>query len=260
MTIGNQLGSLANVGSAQRPQSVYNTSLKVHPAYEVELTVRNSPTSGRVEVIKTFLPESIGIQLGSSWENPYDKSFGDMLGGKEGQAANAAADIAGAPNRSKWMTAMVWKNGQPLQISLPFVFAANENTETDVLSKFRFLSKLVSPDELGAGNSLRSPGPTIAGQVIDSASVQISCRIGNFLFLDNVVVESVDANIDFILDENGKPMYMTFNVTVKTFYSVTKEDIDKMLGDSRLVANGVRNMNINPQDIQNPVKVDRDKV
>jgi hypothetical protein len=182
------------------------------------------------------------MQFGSTWDTPYDKSFSEQLAAKGfnklAGLTEAVTNITGAANRSKFMTAMVWKSGQPLSLSFPFVFAATSNTEKDVLDKFRFLSKLVTPQETESG-LLKSPGPTIADQLRALEGINIQCRVGNFIYLDNVVIESVDSNIDFILDKNGKPMYMTLNVAIKTFYTLTKTDIDDMLDRPQLTANGV---------------------
>jgi hypothetical protein len=234
---------LANVGTANRPTIVRNTILNVHPAYEIELIVKGAGDDPKtVEVIKTFLPENFSMQFGSSWDTPYDKSFAEQLAAKGmnklSGLTEAITNITGAANRSKFMTAMVWKSGQPLSLSFPFVFAATSNTEKDVLDKFRFLSKLVTPKETESG-LLKSPGPTIAGQLRTLEGITIECRVGNFIYLDNVIVESVDSNIDFILDKNGKPMYMTINIAIKTFYTLTKSDIDDMLDRPQLTANGV---------------------
>jgi hypothetical protein len=256
------LSAIRDIGVATPPVN-YDSSLKVHPAYEVELIITGANAGyfgvggGDTITIKTFAPQSFSMQFGSTWDTPFEKTAGEAFSafgkkaGSIGNFADLSNALAGTPNRSKYQTAMVWKNGQPLHLSFPFVFAAVTNTQEDVTEKFRLMSKLVTPAEM-EGGLLISPGPSAAGQgignflsnpgaeAVKSANFNIACRVGQFIYLDCVVVDSVDANIDFILDIQGKPMYMVFNVSIKTFYNITKQDIDKMMDHPKLYSQGVR--------------------
>jgi hypothetical protein len=269
-----------NIGNAKAPNVISRSSLEVDPAYEVELTVYNLtpayfgiiPDMGKTGFlaslqsktiqIKTFLPQNFSLAFGSNYETPLSKSMsshlaespgaqGDSAGAKKRQTAAKglaiAENLGGAPNQAKAASAQVWKSGGPLSLSIPFVFAAATNTEKDVLSKFRILTKLAAPHE--ALGMLFSPGPSVLGVAANSISdtfgegknaFHITCKLGKFMYLDNVVVKNVDANIDFINDVNGKPMYMTFNVAIETFFTVTKQDIDDMLDHPSLGGNGVK--------------------
>ena len=52
--------------------------------------------------------------------------------------------------------------------------------------------------------------------------------IGNFLYFDKVVMENVGAAYDMQLDENGKPMRATVNVTFSTLFDTTIQDLNSI--------------------------------
>lgn len=55
-----------------------------------------------------------------------------------------------------------------------------------------------------------------------------SVYIGNFLYFDKVVMENVGAAYDMQLDENGKPMRATVNVTFSTLFDTTIQDLNSI--------------------------------
>ncbi len=239
-----------------------------HESYIVKLIISGAKGDvfGATDfVISAYLPENYSLQFGSSWATPLDKTIGEAIAGippangkgtgskivngvrKVAPILNIATMIAGGANRFKLQTAHIWQNGQPLSLSIPFHFAANTNTYDDVIRHFRTLSMLASPTE--AFGILYPPGPTLLGaaETLIKANLgeikgtsafdglkglegtKISIQLGQFAYIEPIIIESVDSTIDTINDEDGKPMFMAINVNIKSYYTMSANDIDKMI-------------------------------
>lgn len=79
----------------------------------------------------------------------------------------------------------------------------------------------------GAGSRLIAASKELADKVIRYDS-RIAVWIGDFLYFDNVVVNAVSQNYKMILDDNGRPMQATVQLTFTTMLSPTIQDLARI--------------------------------
>lgn len=222
-------GGMTGRANQVRPNipDMYKASLKV---------VRDG---SEVISIKTQLPENFSFSLSTSWDNPFNQpvsNFASGASGGYGQAVDAATTgvtaATGFTTLNKWLSAGVWTGGSMFQIDLPFVIQAFENTKDEVVKPMRDLLKLVAPSEY-EGKFLKAPGPLIGSPFSGGVrGDEITVTIGNFFVMTPCIIESVTETFDTQLDVNGDPIGVTINVSVKSFFTTTKEDIDKFFAPS----------------------------
>lgn len=232
---------IKNINTAVVPAVAIRPTVQ-NTAYQVELDVRAPSnymkrlTNGqKIFPIVANLPERFNMNLSSQWDSPFAKSLaqtaGDAVGGAAGAAISNLPGVAGVADKLKAQTIQVWQASSPMSFSIDFVFNAQESTETEIRKRHIALLKLVAPTEMGeglAGNVLAAPGPTVIGAAFGD-SRRISMRVGKYMYLEDIIVKSVSADLVSKFDENGIPISMTCNVDVESFYSFfTTQDIDKM--------------------------------
>lgn len=235
----------SNPGTAIRPSEAsiaagaeyYRSIGGVHPNYQVVLDVEGDPALAKDSAfpIVSNLPERYHIEFSASWSSPFSKNYlGDAADAIGGPMAGAALDIAskatGISTKLKSQSVQVWEQSSPLAFSIDLIFVAKTNTIKDVRDKHRALLKLAAPSEMGEGKGqvLVQPGPVIVNTSIGANTRKISMSIGNYLYLDNVVVNSVSSDVSTLCDEQGIPMHMVINVGVSSFYACfTTQDIDR---------------------------------
>ncbi len=187
--------------------------------------------------ISTQLPEQFPLGLATGWDTPFNQPIselvGSALGGNIGRAAGGAEAISrgvfGQSTLHKWMSGAVWNNGSTIEISeIPFVLVAYSNAKEEVLMQIKKLMMLVAPDETVAG-TLTPPGPHLLGQSTGSlGGDEITLEIGSFLKLTPCIIESVNASFDTMFESEGTPISALVSVTVKSFWCITKQDLDNM--------------------------------
>lgn len=188
--------------------------------------------------LSTQLPENFSFSLATSWDNPFNQPVSNFLGGASG-GYGASTDLlttgvkagTGFTSLHKWLSASVWTGGSLFSVELPFVIQAFEDPKREVVEVMRDILKLVAPSEY-MGKFLKAPGPKID---ISSGSITgdvISVEIGNFFRMDQCVIESVSETFDTQLDANGDPIGVTINVSVKSYFTTTQEDIDRYFAPS----------------------------
>ena len=110
-------------------------------------------------------PESYNYSTSLSYETPYqdvgekilDKAA--SLFGPAGDAAKALIHGSGTRMFTQALTAKVWSGAGETTISLPLIFQADTDAETDVLTPLMQLMFLSMPREAKEGGFLSGPGP-----------------------------------------------------------------------------------------------------
>lgn len=241
---------IANAGTAIPPevtnaQKLYSANTQaggISPYYQIVLDVRgntSTDSSGKkVFPIVAALGDKFNMQMTSDWTTPLS-SMGGMseiagnLGGSGvGSAVNALSQLAGIHNVNKYMSIKVWQGTSGVNFSFDLFFNAYTNPLNDVQAKHKALLKLIAPIDLGNG-ILGSPGPTpwdtietLSGA---TAKNRIDLYIGNFIVLQNVIINSVSADIDCLFADRGIPIAASINIGVSTMFdNFTDKDIDSM--------------------------------
>ncbi len=190
--------------------------------------------------LSTHLPENFSFSLATSWDNPFNQPVSNFVGGAGGGAYGAALDLGtsgvaaatGFTALNKWLSASVWTGGSLFQIDLPFVIQAFEDPKKEVVEVVRDMLKLVAPSEY-MGKFLKAPGPLIENPMTGSLRGDIiTLEIGEFFIMEPCVIESVSETFDTQLDANGDPIGVVINVSVKSYFTTTQEDIDKFFAPS----------------------------
>lgn len=181
--------------------------------------------------ITTNLPENYTLDLATSWNNPFDQPLSDLLGGAQmvNGASEALKATSGQTTQHKWLSSAVWAQGSVLTVTIPFKFVAYTDAREDVLLKVRQLMELVCP-RMGSGGLLVAPGPRMnpdLGNWQRPNGDYIRLRIGTHFVMEPCVVESVAQSLDTQYDQNGIPISAAVDVTVKSYFTVTQEDIQK---------------------------------
>ena len=120
-----------------------------------------------------------------------------------------------------------------LKLDLPFVLQAYENPKKEIVETMRELMKLVAPSEY-AGKFLKAPGPYMSTPTSDGVrGDQITVNIGNFFTMSPCIIDNVSETFDTQFDANGDPISVTINVSVVSYFTTTKEDLDRFFAPSR---------------------------
>lgn len=178
-----------------------------------------------------------GATIGSG--NSKKEKIGNALSAGAGslskfkKALGATSDIVGVGGATvKIATAHYWQGASPISFSLPFEFVAQEDPQKEVIEPIKELYKLAAPYEFGADAAgvLIPPGPSVAGYVT-GAGLNISVYIGRNIVFNNVIVDSVTAEIDTRpAKDSGKILYAKAEVSFSSFFAVSRKDIDSIFG------------------------------
>lgn len=232
----------ANIGNANRPSEAtvkageaYSNSIAgVPPNYQVILDVSGDETlkgSKSVFPLVANLPERYHIDFSSQWSSPFSKNYVQELANKAGPITGAIASIGqqvtGIQTRTRSQSVQTWESSSPLTFSIDMIFVAKTNTEADIKKKHLALLKLCAPSELSSG-VLMQPGPVMLDVGTGAGGRKISMTLGNYLFLDNIIITAVSSDVSTLCDEQGIPMHMIINVGIASFYACfTTNDLDR---------------------------------
>lgn len=211
------------IPEAARPKS------DKRPQIPTMYTAQLSNADGSIN-LTTQLPERFPIGLATSWDTPFNQPLSDFLaGGNAARLEQLGRLSKGVTSLNKWMSGAVWTSGSVLEVSeIPFVLQAYNDAYKDVMSPFLKLLRLVTPIESTKG-MLKAPGPHLLGEnVFELGGEIITLRIGNFFKMSPCIIESVQGDFDTQFDEEGYPISATVSVTIKSFWSISRQDIDKM--------------------------------
>lgn len=205
-----------------------------NPSYRLTISGTGVSSVSDQTRIDAYLPESISFSLTSEWESLLN-SFVSALGGtgKAGDMLVSMDNIMGTLSGHRSLITQVstfpaWKGNGPLEFSIPFVFNAVEDAGKDVLSPIITLLKLAAPSAQGL--LLEAPGPTFK---IDKDNSQINfdqkkilnLSVGRFLYIRGIIITGVANTIVSKFDIAGRPMAAQVDVSMRTAFSPTQEDI-----------------------------------
>lgn len=237
MAIGQMFpsASLFMNGGGRRPSAQVKPNIP--PMYQAHLRV---VTDGVETVsIRTPLPENFMLSLGTSWDNPFNQPVSNLVGSSgalPGQAIDTLSTgvtaAMGFTTLNKWLSAAVWTGGSMLKLDLPFVLQAYENPKKEIVETMRELMKLVAPSEY-AGKFLKAPGPYMSSPNSEGVrGDEITVNVGNFFTMSPCIIDNVSETFDTQFDENGDPISVTINVSVVSYFTTTKEDLDRFFAPS----------------------------
>ena len=212
----------------------------LNSAYLVELKTALLDKSNKdyLDIIG-YLPETLSFNLTASWNNMLKDMFSGDWGNSNGgliqkgiAAAQAFERLAGMRTAysqiSSWPT---WEGTEPIEFTIPFRFDAVRNTMQDVVTPWVNLQKLVCPTRDTSANIVfKAPGPQIS---IDPASKKpifdedrvLSLKIGRFIYIKGVIVTAISNTLYSKFDIDGNPIQAQADVTLRTIFSPTTEDI-----------------------------------
>lgn len=177
----------------------------------------------------THLPENYQFGLSTNFDNPFNQPISDMLGKSFGSKINTVATgttaATGLTTLNKYMSGAVWTGGSLFQLDIPFVLQAYEDPLMEVLMPMKKLMQAVAPSELGT--FLRAPGPHLLNS--DGGMLGgdiITVKIGKFFELTPCVITNVHESFDTQFDHDGNPIGAVINVSIISYFTTTKEDLD----------------------------------
>ena len=179
--------------------------------------------------IVTPLPENYQFQLSTSFDNPFNQPLASLTGSQTAdRISTGVTAVTGQSSISKWMSGAVWTGGSLFEVNVPFVIQAFSDTKEEIVKTMRDMLKLVAPSEQ-TGGLLRAPGPTMSSSFgTASAGDDITIRVGKFFTMRPCLIESVECDFDTQMDvDNQSPLSATITVSAKSFWTTTKEDLDK---------------------------------
>lgn len=202
--------------------------------YKATLIVKRD--GKKLLTISTVMPENFGFGLSTNFDNPFNQPISDIAG-RGSQAISTVAKgvtaLTGMTTFNKYLSGAVWTGGSLFTLDLPFVLQAYSNPKTEVLDKMKKLMQSVAPSEIGG--MLLAPGPHISPDGLESGALggdDITVKIGKFFVLNPCIITNVQESFDTQFDHNGDPIGAVINVTVISFFTVTKEDLDEWFKSS----------------------------
>lgn len=104
------------------------------------------------------LPQSYQIDIGAN----YEEAFSQGLQNTSSIAAiGPKLRALGLQTTTQALTAQIWQGSTEFMFSLPLVFQAEEDEQSDILRKLTDLYRLTLPDEAFSNGLLSAPGPRL---------------------------------------------------------------------------------------------------
>jgi hypothetical protein len=230
----------------------------INPNYAITLQARPynnqwsaaGQTGGGYKTItlQTAIPESFSIQLNSDWSPQFGTALADAIGklpGGAGAIATAVTNIGtafGYQPQLKALTAQIWQGTSALEVQVPFILRAEENAMSEVMRPIKQLMYLTLPSMTIGGQLaiLKAPfSPAAVAQGVYSGEANVMTRrqqgyaaislwVGRFFFLPDCVITSVSQAYDAIFDAQGTPLSAKVDVSLRSFFVITTEDIELM--------------------------------
>jgi hypothetical protein len=231
--VNNSTPASGSTGSEAYGKAVTNSATetgnnwKNNPNYQLTITPEGAPE----RAVTCQLPEETRLRLQNQWE-PILNLFNGIA-----QKAQDAAAIGGLSANFKALTTKIWRHSEPLTFDFKLEFDAKDDVIKDVITPVTNLISMASPTS--SGLFLHAPGPTLTDG-ITGRNGRISLRIGKFLYIDSVIINSLDIAFPSAFDNYGRPIAMDCEISLETWYTPDKDDIDSYfnLGQNNLVTNG----------------------
>lgn len=192
-----------------------NWTLSTHGNFESKLG------GGIASLVQTLNPVSRVPIVGGA----VDKISGLLSNG--GMAA-----FTGVSDVTQEMTLQTWVSSEPLTFSLPLLFNSEMDAYADVYAQVMDLAKLPLPwkkDFFGV-NMLAGPGLAYFDWLKKENVENVSLSIGRRVFIPIVIVDSANVEFDTMVDPNGNYISARVDVSIRTPFVPTRDDIDTWFG------------------------------
>lgn len=205
--------------------------------YEAVMTVRKNSDDSKSLIkvfdIRTPLPQNYSFSLSSEFNSPFNQPMSEFVGGQNATVLEKLLTLTtGATTQNKWLSAAIWSGGSEFSIEVPFVLQAFSDPVSEVIIPMKNLLKLAAPSEGETlSGMLSAPGPRPAKNDPDKGDIVgdiITVEIGRFFKMSPCVIGSVTEDFDTQMDSNGNPIGAVVRVQFKSFWTCTKQDLDKM--------------------------------
>jgi hypothetical protein len=204
-----------------------------NPRYLIKLTAK--PRVGDTVRIETPMPENFSVNLTIEWASQYASIIQEQmnkLGGTAGQVAGLVSKLApifGQSTQAKVMTAQIWQGTSGLELTVPFIFKAQSDSDIEVVNPIKQLMKIALPSVSAIG-TLESPfSPLKQATSTADNGVSVDIKFGDFFRLPSCVITSISQSYDSIFDRKGNPISAKVDLQVRSFYIITVEDIDTLI-------------------------------
>lgn len=121
------------------------------------------------------------------------------------------------------------------------VAKAAQDFRENGLSKMIDTAKQALDDPLGTATKVKDAANVVSQRVsqalVNSVVNNISLYVGQFLYFPSVVITDVSPTFDVSLDGTGKPTRATVDVSFRTFYVPTQNDIETMFANMEQTPN-----------------------
>ena len=232
----------------------------VHDFHKVRISIQSEDQSMNGINILAHTPSEVALALVSNWDERRG-SLGDLasaagremraIGMKEagaklgagGQLLQGAGMITGYTSMNKLLTGLMWGGSSYLEMQLSLEFFAKSDPMTEVWLPTYFLMALAAPVEYNFGfpSMLRAPGPTLVGTATAGGIAggdRTTITIGSYLRLQNVVINNVTATVLSRLHKSGLPVATKVDLSFKSFFVATRNDLAKWMRVEEYVALG----------------------
>jgi hypothetical protein len=194
----------------------------------------------RIDGGEIFGTEGKEFVLSENLTINFSSRFGDLVSSGSPKMLKVASGLLGSmglpgagilSGKFKQLGFQVWESTEPLSTSFTVKVFMKNDAYNDVVAPAIALAKICLPRE-DVGGSLIGPGPTIEaafeGEEKLGKSRKITCQIGNFR-ISNVVMERAQPTFSKTTDQYGYPIEATIEISIKTIYTATIEEVEKMV-------------------------------
>ena len=232
----------------------------VHDFHKVRISIQSEDQSMNGINILAHTPSEVVLALVSNWDERRG-NLGDLASaaggglraigmggagaklGAGGQLLQGAGMITGYTSMNKLLTGMMWSGASYLEMQLSLEFFAKSDPMTEVWLPTYFLMALAAPVEYNVGfpSMLRAPGPTLVGTATAGGIAggdRTTITIGSYLRLQNVVINNVTATVLSRLHKSGLPVATKVDLSFKSFFVATRNDLAKWMRVEEYVALG----------------------
>lgn len=232
----------------------------VHDFHKVRISIQSEDQSMNGINILAHTPAEVSLALVSNWDERRG-NLGDMasavggdmrrLGmnkagamvGAGGQLLQGAGMVTGYTSMNKLLTGLMWGGASYLDMQLSLEFYAKSDPMTEVWLPTYFLMALAAPVEYNVGfpSMLRAPGPTLVGTATAGGIAggdRTTITIGSYLRLQNVVINNVTTTVLSRLHRSGLPVATKVDLSFKSFFVATRNDLAKWMRVEEYVALG----------------------
>ena len=150
-----------------------------------------------IGLIRSEYTESIS----SNWISPFE---GDTLynAGKLQKVTSLVSSSTETAFMASWQTKMDWRGTEPMKVSIPLVFIAESDPESEVHLPVNQLRKWVSP-ELGSGLNIFGSQPST-----------LSLSMCGVIIKPEIIIQSVSVTHKGAVDKNGKETILEVDVEI----------------------------------------------